>query len=247
MCMLPFIAPKLVKSANKFPTAKTLIASPFLQKLPQWLAIFEMKPKLRRPFIRMSSHKARVGITFLICFLLSAAWKCNKKQWWRNEEDKSTVKIKWFKMNRKLWTRTWILATKNCIFLHLWIYSYFRVGDFGCFPFFFYCDCRDFIITQSALFCLLTWKVKCIFIGSLRWAVRGKIIALSRFKRYHFLSFICSNNYAICSSKPRFKSESKFKVEVEIGGPCNCCISFVCVFISIRFEDSVHYNFCCYL
>lgn len=136
MCMLPFIAPKLVKSANKFPTAKTLIASPFLQKLPQWLAIFEMKPKLRRPFIRMSSHKARVGITFLICFLLSAAWKCNKKQWWRNEEDKSTVKIKWFKMNRKLWTRTWILATKNCIFLHLWIYSYFRVGDFGCFPFF---------------------------------------------------------------------------------------------------------------
>jgi len=28
-CMLPFIAPKLVKSANKFPTAKTLIASPF--------------------------------------------------------------------------------------------------------------------------------------------------------------------------------------------------------------------------
>lgn len=70
LCMLPFIAPKLVKSANKLPTAGSLDSLPVWpsQQLRQWLATFGMK--MKRPFMRMSSHKTRVCITFLICFLL---------------------------------------------------------------------------------------------------------------------------------------------------------------------------------
>lgn len=142
------------------------------------------------------------------------------------------VEIMLAKDLRKLWTRTRTWKTESGTpKAQSQTKSKFGVGALWTIPIWFHnntlCSGRRaaavglnvalviFFVYMYIFFCFVLFvkqKVKCICL-ILREAARGveaigtgQIIALSRFKRCHFLlsfnyssSFICSNNYAICS------------------------------------------------